>query len=119
MKWATTVRILRRAAVSVLVLVLLLGATLRIQSYLFRRQAEHLMADFQTLKLRQTRWPEAENLTHKWGKYGHYQGNGNASFCRYTIALESPEIKWQRDYVVERDRVSYYLGRVHTSEALR
>jgi hypothetical protein len=67
------------------------------------------MADFQTLKLRQTRWPEAENLTRKWGKYGHYQGNCNASFCRYTIALESPEIKWQRDYVVERDRVSYYL----------
>jgi hypothetical protein len=109
MKWATTVRILRRAAVSVLVLVLLLGATLRIQSYLFRRQAEHLMADFQTLKLRQTRWPEAENLTRKWGKYGHYQGKCNASFCRYTIALGSPEIKWLRDHVVELDRVSYYL----------
>jgi hypothetical protein len=71
------------------------------------------MADFQTLKLRQTKWPEAENLTRKWGKYGHYQGDCNASFCRYTIALESPEIKWLRDYVVERDRVSHYLTALH------
>jgi hypothetical protein len=51
-----------------------------------------LMADFQTLKLRQTKWPEAASLTSKWGKYGHYQGNCDASFCRYTIALASPEI---------------------------
>jgi len=93
MKWATTIRILRRVTLTVLGLFLLLGATLRIQSYLFRRQAERLMADFQTLKLRQTKWPEAESLTHKWGKYGHYQSDCNASFCRYTIALESPEIK--------------------------
>jgi hypothetical protein len=71
-------------------LLLLLSAILRIQSYLFRRQAENLMADFQTLKLRQTKWPEAESLTRKWGKYGHYQGGCHASFCRYTIALRSP-----------------------------
>lgn len=76
-----------------LVLLLLFGATFRIQSYLFRRQAENLMADFQSLKLRQTKWPEAENLIWKWGKYGHYQGNCNASFCRYTIELDSPELK--------------------------
>lgn len=92
MKWATPVRILRGAAVTVFVLFLLLGAFLRIQTYLFRRQAEHLMADFQALKLRQTKWPEAESLTRKWGKYGHYQGDCNASFCRYTIDLLSPEI---------------------------
>jgi hypothetical protein len=92
MKWATPVRILRRVAVTVLVLVLLLGAFFRIQTYLFRRQAEHLMADFQTLKLRQTKWPAAESLTRKWGKYGHYQGNCNASFCRYTIELANPVI---------------------------
>jgi hypothetical protein len=90
MKWAKTVRKFRRAAVTLLGLLLLLGAVLRIQSYLFRRQAENLMADFQTLKLRQTKWPEAESLTRKWGKYGHYQGDCNASFCRYTIALSSP-----------------------------
>jgi hypothetical protein len=113
MKWATTVSKFRRAAVTVLGLLLLLGVILRIQSYLFRRQAENLMADFQTLKLRQTEWPEAESLTRRWGKYGHYQGDCNASFCRYTIALESPEIKWQRDHVVERDRISYYLTALH------
>jgi hypothetical protein len=51
------------------------------------------MADFQTLKLRQTKWPEAENLTRKWGKYGRYQGDCNPSFCRFTIDLPSPEIR--------------------------
>ncbi|MEG9435014.1 hypothetical protein JAO29_02340 [Edaphobacter sp. HDX4] len=90
MKWATTVRKFRRAAVTMLGLLLLLGAILRTQSYLFRRQAENLMADFQTLKLRQTKWPEAASLTRKWGTYGHYQGDCNTSFCRYTIDLRSP-----------------------------
>lgn len=75
-----------------LVFFLFLATVLRIQTYLFRRQAEHLMADFQALKLRQTKWPEAENLTRKLGKYGHYQDDCNASFCRYTIELQSPEI---------------------------
>jgi hypothetical protein len=90
MKWAARVLRFRRAAVTVLGLILLLGVVLRIQSYVFRRQAENLMADFQTLKLRQTKWPEAESLTRRWGKYGNYQGDCNASFCRYTIAIESP-----------------------------
>ena len=93
MKWVTTVRIIRRAALTVLALVLLLVAILRIQTYLFRRQSERLMADFKSLTLRQTKWPEAESLTRKWGKYGHYQGDCNASFCRYTIDLDSPEIR--------------------------
>ncbi|MDE1178309.1 MAG: hypothetical protein PW789_17175 [Edaphobacter sp.] len=103
-------------------LLLLLGAIVRIESYLFRRQAEHLMADFQALKLRQTKWPEAESLTHKWGKYGHYQGDCNASFCRYTITLRSPmelvEARFGRalDHVPTRQivlglfRLSWFLG---------
>ncbi len=90
---ATTIRIVRRISLTLLGLLIVLGAALRIQSYLFRRQAEYLMADFQTLKLRQTKWPEAESLTRKWGKYGNYQGDCNASFCRYTIALQSPQEK--------------------------
>jgi hypothetical protein len=63
---------------------------LRVEAYGFQRRAERLMADVQALKLRQSNWLEAEHLISRWGKYGHYEGHCDASFCRYSIDLESP-----------------------------
>jgi hypothetical protein len=70
----------------------LLNVFLRFEAYRFQRRAEHLMADVQALKLRQSNWLEADRLISRWGKYGNYKGHCDASFCRYSIGLDSPEI---------------------------
>ena len=70
----------------------LLNVFLRFEAYRFQRRAEHLMADVQALKLRQSNWLEAERLISRWGKYGNYKGHCDASFWRYRIVLDSPEI---------------------------
>ena len=67
-----------------------LNVFLRVEAYRFQRRAERLMADVQALKLRQSNWFEAERLISRWGKYGHHEGHCDASFCRYSIDLESP-----------------------------
>jgi hypothetical protein len=85
------IRPLLRASLYALVAILLLSATLRTATYLYRLRAEHLMADLQSLKLRHSTWPEAQRLITRWGRYGHYEGTCDASFCRYTISLQSPE----------------------------
>jgi len=68
----------------------LLNVFLRVQTYRFQCRAERLMADLQALKLRQSNWLEADRLISRWGKYGNYEGHCDASFCRYSIVLESP-----------------------------
>ena len=95
-------RLLLRASLCVLVALLLLTAALRIETYLYRRQAEHLMADLQSLNLRHSTWSEAQILITRWGSHGHYEGTCDSSFCRYTITLESPQRKLEEAYFENR-----------------
>ncbi|WP_263374120.1 hypothetical protein [Granulicella aggregans] len=97
-------RRLLRASLYALVAVLLLSAILRTATYLYRLRAEHLMADLQSLQLRHSTWPEAQRLITRWGRHGHYEGTCDASFCRYTISLESPE--WAEEYTFARTQHS-------------
>jgi hypothetical protein len=87
---STLIRTVRRVGICLVVSFVLLNVFLRVEAYRFQRQAERLMADIQALKLRQSNWLEAERLISRWGKYGHYEGHCDASFCRYSIGLNSP-----------------------------
>jgi hypothetical protein len=87
---STLIRALCRVCICIVVSFVLLNVFLRAEAYRFQRRAEHLMADIQALKLRQSNWLEAERLISRWGKYGHYEGHCDASFCRYSIGLNSP-----------------------------
>jgi hypothetical protein len=87
---STLIRTLLRVGICLVVSFVVLNVVLRVEAYRFRRQAERLMADVQALKLRQSNWLEAEPLISRWGKYGHYEGHCDASFCRYSIVLKSP-----------------------------
>jgi hypothetical protein len=86
----TAFRVLRRVAIGIFGLLVLMAAILRIQSYFFRQRAERLMADFQALKLHETPWRDAQQLMSRWGRFGGYKGDCNASFCRYSVILGSP-----------------------------
>src|SRR5580692_11150482 len=87
---STLIRTLRGVGICLVVSFVVLNVVLRVETYRFQRRAERLMADFQALKLRQSNWLEAESLISRWGKYGHYEGHCDASFCRYSIGLNSP-----------------------------
>jgi hypothetical protein len=87
---ATLIRTARRVGICLVVSFVVLNVFLRVEAYRFQRRAEHLMADVQALKLRQSNWLEAERLISRWGKYGHYEGHCDSSFCRYSIGLNSP-----------------------------
>jgi hypothetical protein len=87
---STLIRALLRVGICLVVSFVVLNVFLRVEAYRFQRQAERLMSDIQALKLRQSNWLEAERLISRWGKYGHYEGHCDASFCRYSIGLNSP-----------------------------
>ena len=87
---STLIRTARLVGICLVVSFVVLSMVLRVETYRFRRQAERLMSDIQALKLRQSNWLEAERLISRWGKYGHYEGHCDASFCRYSIGLNSP-----------------------------
>jgi hypothetical protein len=86
----TLIRAARFVGICLVVSFVILNVVLRVETYRFQRRAERLMADVQALKLRQSNWLEAERLISRWGKYGHYEGHCDASFCRYIIELRSP-----------------------------
>jgi hypothetical protein len=86
----TAFRLLRRVLNGIFGLLVVMAAIVRIQTYFFRQRAERLMADFQTVKLNETPWPDAQRLMSRWGRFGGYKGDCNASFCRYSVILESP-----------------------------
>src|SRR5258707_8581412 len=87
---STLIRTVRRIGVCLVASFFVLSVFLRVESYRFQRRAERLMTDVQALKLRQSNWLEAERLISRWGKYGHYEGHCDTSFCRYSIGLNSP-----------------------------
>jgi hypothetical protein len=95
---STLIRTLRRVGICLVASFVLLNVFLRVEAYRFQRQAERLMADIQALKLRQSNWLEAERLISRWGKYGNYKGHCDASFCRYSITLDSPAITFGRAF---------------------
>jgi hypothetical protein len=86
----TLIRTARLVGICLVVSFVVLNVFLRVEAYRFQRRAERLMADVQALKLRQSNWLEAERLISQWGKYGHYESHCDASFCRYSIVLNSP-----------------------------
>jgi hypothetical protein len=90
-------------AIGVIGFLVLMATILRTQNYFFRQRAERLMADFQTLKLRETRWPDAERLINRWGKFGGYKGDCTAFFCRYSVILESP-MTWTESLMSAEER---------------
>jgi hypothetical protein len=97
---STLIRTLGRVGICLVVSFVVLNVFFRVEAYRFQRRAEHLMADVQALKLRQSNWLEADRLISRWGKYGNYKGHCDASFCRYSIELDSPGITLDRAFAL-------------------
>jgi len=80
-------RIIRITAISLLALLLIALVLLQFHQHLIRHRSERLLADFQSIRLNQTTWPEAQALVQHWGKFGHAHGTCNSTDCAYDITV--------------------------------
>jgi hypothetical protein len=65
-----------------------LGA-IQLQQRIFRHRAEQLLADVQSLKLRETTFGEAQGLFRSWKDFGKYDGECTEKHCEFQIIMET------------------------------
>lgn len=80
-------RTLRVVCFTSLVFAVCLFASVQFQQRLLRWRAEQLMADMHRIRLYQSTWADAQRLMHRWGAWGHYDGQCTSAECRYDIVL--------------------------------
>jgi hypothetical protein len=108
--WRRLLRIIGYTCLAVLSLLLVAFIAVQIQQHIFRHRAERLLADFHSIHLRETTWPEAKVLMQRWSKYGHADGPCDATSCGYAITLSDPNI-----HLYDRlgERWNSYLIKLH------
>ena len=83
----TRFRIAFRILAALLALVVVIAVAVPIRQRLFRRRAERLLADMQSIELHKTDWSNAQELMHRWGAWGRYEGTCTWANCKYTVLL--------------------------------
>jgi hypothetical protein len=109
------VRIVLFAGGFVLSLVLLAFLAVQTQQRMMRWRGERLLADMHQIRLYQSTWADAQRLMHRWGAWGHYDGNCTAASCKYEIEMDSidrynpriPRHAWL-DWLLVHDRFNLY-----------
>jgi hypothetical protein len=111
-KWA--VRIVLFAGGIVLSLVLIAFLAVQTQQRMLRWHVERLSADMHQIRLYQSTWANAQQLMHRWGAWGHYDGTCTAASCNYKIEMDSiayynhvPRHAWL-DWLLGHNRFNLY-----------
>ena len=84
---AISLRLARLTVISFLIMLLLAFALLQFKEHQLRRINERLLADFHSIRLNQTSWPEAQAIMERWGKHGHAHGPCSSTDCAYVISV--------------------------------
>ena len=112
-KWA--VRVVRLAGGMTLSFVLVAFLAVQIQQRMLGWRAEQLLAEMHQIRLYQSTWADAQQLMHRWGAWGHYDGICTAESCKYEIEMDSidrynphvPRHAWV-DLLLMHDRLNLY-----------
>jgi hypothetical protein len=112
-KWA--VRFVLFAGGVALSLVLITFLAVQIQQRTLRWHAERLSADMHQIRLYQSTWADAQQLMHRWGAWGHYDGSCTEASCEYKIEMDNichynprvPRHAWL-DWLLTHDRFNLY-----------
>ena len=117
------VRSLRRAFLALLLgLCVLLSLALivsQVEQHLFRRRAELLLAEIQSLELRKTPWHEAQSQFRRWGRDSKLDDQCNEHKCSLKITLDERVLGYLfkrnvfvrlDDYFRWRLKLSYDIG---------
>jgi hypothetical protein len=117
-------RILLTLVAIALAIPLLLFLSIQVEQRIVRHRAERLLADFHSIRLRQSTWQDAQALMQKWHAYGGADGECNESQCAYGIEVKDSALglsevhneKWaDRLYLFHVVRMLERLG-AHPSE---
>lgn len=97
-------RAVRRILVSILATALgflfLAFLLIQIEQHILRHRAQRLLADFHSIRLRQSTWSDAQSLIHKWYDFGEADGKCTETQCAYAIRLKDG-ITWLADIAGE------------------
>jgi hypothetical protein len=85
MRLRALLRILRAMLITAVAGVLCAFALVQFQQRLLRHRAERLLADFQSIRLNQSNWADAQVLMKRWGAWGHYDGTCTAAYSGDTF----------------------------------
>ena len=80
-------RVTRAIAISLCTLLLIALAFVQYKDHIIRRRSERLLADFQSVRLNETTWSEAQALMQRWGTLGHAHGPCSSTDCAYDITV--------------------------------
>lgn len=112
-------RLLRRALlilfVSVCAVVFLALVFVQVEQRIFRRRAERLLGEMQSLELRKTPWPEAQAQLAHWGAHTEVSPHCDEHKCSLQITLYDSVLGYhfQRNLFVRLD--DYIRWRLHLS----
>lgn len=84
---AVTLRILPITTIALVSFVLLLFAFVQGEQHLLRHRATRLLADYKTLQLGQTSWPEVQSFAHRWQHWGYASQPCTEIYCTYNIMI--------------------------------
>jgi hypothetical protein len=85
-------RIALRICAALVILVFVAGIIARGQRYLLRHRAEMLLADMQTISLRQTTFRDVQPMMIRWRRWGSYDGPCDEAHCSFNIQLSDLNI---------------------------
>lgn len=85
-------RIALRICAALVVFVFVAGIIARGQRYLLRHRAEMLLADMQTISLRQTTLRDVQPMMIRWRRWGSYDGPCDEVHCSFNIQLSDLNI---------------------------
>ncbi|MFZ3215144.1 MAG: hypothetical protein WA192_03705 [Candidatus Acidiferrales bacterium] len=80
-------RIALRICAALMILVFVAGTIVRGQRYLLRHRAKTLLANMQTISLRQTTFRDVQPIMIRWRRWGSYDGPCDEAHCSFNIQL--------------------------------
>lgn len=73
--------------VGLCIIVLILGAAIRLDQYLLRRKAEHLLSDLRSLEMRKSTYDDAQRVIDRWKENIHQRSPCQPNRCDVEIVI--------------------------------
>lgn len=80
-------RYLRNSALAATAALLVVVVAIQIEQHVLRHRAERLLGDILSLELRQATFEDAQIVSVRWNRLGHYEGSCNKRHCDFNVVL--------------------------------
>jgi hypothetical protein len=63
-------------------------AVVQVGQRVVRHRAERMMGDIAALEVGKSKFSDLQTIQHRWGRWGHYDGECSARHCQYSVRME-------------------------------